>query len=320
LSPDALFMHDGQIVILANPAMARLIGVRSANEMIGRELRDFIATLSWPVVEERIRVMKSSEPVPPVDETWRRADGSEVLVEVAVAPMPWCGPKAALVVARDVTERRRLEAEREKLLKEKERLVREVHHRVINSLQLVQSLLNLQARGAGSRDVQVQLSQAAARIGTIGVLHRRLQKDGSAVEGQVKAYMEGVMEDLRASFGDAYQRPILLETADALPLVLDADLLVALGLIAAEAIGNALEFGDGPIRVRLAKNDTGLELSVEDHGPGFPDGFDPASGGRGLGMRVMTSLAQTRGGSIAIGPHEGGPHAPANRIVATLPL
>lgn len=318
LSPDALFMHDGHIVILANPAMVRLVGARSADEMIGRTLRDFITPLSWPQVEERIRTMDGSTPAPLVDEVWRRADGSDVLVEVAATPIPWCSPRAAMIVARDVTERRRVEAEREALLKEKELLLREVHRRSLNSFQLVQSLLSLQARSAGGRDAQAQLSQAAARISTIGALHRRLQADGSAGEGQVRLFMEGVLEDLRTSFGGTDGRPMLLAMREGLPQVLDADLLVALGLIAAEAVGNALTFGEGPVRVGLAERDGSLELSVKDDGPGFPEGFDPASGRHGLGMRVMTALAEARGGSIAI--HKSGPHARANRIVATLRL
>jgi len=320
LSPDALIIHDGQIVILANSAMARLIGARSVGDMIGLGLRDFIAPTSWALVEERIQAMNDLNPTSTVDETWRRIDGSEVRVEVAATPMPWIGPRAAMVIARDVTERRRLEAERETLLAEKELLIREVHHRVVNSLQLVQSLLRLQARHAVSRDVQIQLYQASARIGTIGILHHRLHKDGSAVEGEVRDYIEGVMEDLRTVLGEAYERPILLETGDVRPLVLKADFLVTLGLVAAEAISNALEHGDGPIRVRLSKSDAGLELSVEDDGPGFPRDFDPAANRRGLGMRVMTSLVETRGGRIVIGSRETDAPAPASRIVLTLPL
>lgn len=128
LSPDALIVHDGRRVLLANPAMARLVGATSAANLIGGVLLDFVAPSSRAHVVERIAHMPGFGPAPLVDETWRRADGSEVEVEVAAAPMPWVNPHAALVLARDVTERRRLEADREKLLAEKELLIREVHH------------------------------------------------------------------------------------------------------------------------------------------------------------------------------------------------
>jgi PAS domain S-box-containing protein len=319
LSPDALIVHDGQIIVLANAAMARLVGVQSVTELIGWPLLDFVAPSSRALVEARIQHMHPGKPVPLVDETWRRADGSEVEVEVAAAPMQWVGHRAAMVIARDVTERRRLEAEREMLLAEKELLIREVHHRVANSLQVVRGLLNLQARGAESTEVQIQLHAASARIGTIGILHSRLQKGSSAVEGEVEAYMEGVMADLRTSFGETYRRPIILEATGA-ALTLKADLLVALGLIAAEAVTNSIKHGDGHIRVCLTKQDASLELTIEDEGPGFPTGFDPAKDGQGLGMRMIASLAQARGGKVTIGGAQSNVSVPPSRISAILPL
>jgi PAS domain S-box-containing protein len=320
LSPDPLIMHDGRTITLANPAMACLVGAGAVDDVIGRKLLDIVAPSSQAHVEDRIRHMHDAGPAPLVDETWRRADGSEVQVEVAATPMPWVGPRAAMVIARDVTERRRLEAERETLLAEKELLMREVHHRVSNSLHLIQGLLNLQARASESGEVRMQLSEASARIGTISILHGRLQKDGSATEGEVRAYIEGVMADLRLSLGETYRRPIVLETAAAPTLFLKADLLVALGLITAEAVTNSIKHGTGDIRVRLAKHDRSLELTIEDEGPGFPRGFDPARDGQGLGMRMIASLAQARGGTIIIGGGKADGPGRSSRIAAVLPL
>ncbi|MGO4572944.1 sensor histidine kinase [Microvirga sp. 2TAF3] len=320
LSPDALILHDGERVILANRAMARLVGAGSIDDMPGWALLDFVASSSQALVEERIRHMHHVERPPLVDETWRRVDGSEVQVEVAAAPMPWVGPRAAMVIARDVTERRRLEAEREALLAEKELLMREVHHRVANSLQLVQGMLALQARGAESKAVQSQLREASARIGTIATLHGRLQNDSSAVEGEARAYLEGVVADLRVAMGETYTRQIILEKSDASPVTLKADSLVALGLIAAEAVTNSIKHGEGNIRIRLARSSSDLELTIEDEGTGFPMDFDLAKDGRGLGMQMIASLIQARGGKLAIGPCKASAAGPLSRIAATLPL
>ncbi|MBF9234952.1 sensor histidine kinase [Microvirga alba] len=312
LSPDALIVHDGQSVLLANPAMARLVGAQHHNGVVGCALADFVAPSSQALVEERIQHMHQTSPVPLADETWRRFDGSEVEVEVAAAPMPWISARAAMVIARDVTERRRLEAERETLLAEKELLMREVHHRVGNSLQLVQGMLNLQARGSGDEAVRFQLHEAAARIGTIGTLHSRLQKGSSTVECEVKAYIEGVMSDLRISLGETYKRQIVLDAGDAYGIFLKADLLVALGLIAAEGVTNSIKHGEGHIRVRVMRGGANLEMTIEDDGPGLPIGFDPLRDGQGLGMRMIASLAQSRGGKIEVGA--------GSRITAFLPL
>ncbi len=320
LCPDALIVHDGRTILLANPAMARLVAVPSAVGIVGRAILDFVAPSSQAVVAERIQHMHRADPARLINETWSRVDGTEVEVEVAVAPMPWVGPTAAMVIVRDVTERRRLEAERETLLAEKELLMREVHHRVANSLQVVRGLLNLQARGATCEEVQIQLRAASARISTIGILHSRLQKDNSAVEGEVTAYLEGVIADLRMSLGESYKRPIILDAAEEPPLTLKADLLVALGLIAAEAVTNSIKHGEGEIRICLTKNDGSLTLTIEDEGQGFPYGFDPAKDGKGLGMRMIASLTQARGGKVTVGAPHAGAFVPQSRIAAILPL
>lgn len=320
LCPDALVVHDGRTVILANHAMAGLVGVRSVQDLIGTGVLEFVAPSSQALVEERIGNLHQAGQASLVDEVWRRSDGSEVQVEVAAAPMPWVGPRAAMVIARDVTERRRLEGEREALLAEKELLMREVNHRVANSLQFVQGLLRMQARRAESGEVRTHLSQASARIGTIGTLHRRLQKDCSVVEGDVKAYMEGVIADLRIALGETHDRQIILESCDAGVLVMKADMLVSLGLIVAEAVANSMKHGAGHIRVWLCRCGGQLELSVQDEGPGFPKGFDAAKDGQGLGMRMISSLIKARRGRIVVGAGEAERDTPRSRITAIFPL
>lgn len=320
LCPDAIIVHDGETVILANRAMADLVGLSSPEEIVGSFVLDFVVVSSRALVQERMRHVHEIPSAPLVDEIWRKVDGSEVKVEVAARHVPWVAPQAAMVIARDVTERRRLEEEREKLLLEKELLMREVHHRAANSLQLVQGLLKLQARAAESEAARNHLWEASARIGTISSLHSRLQKESSAVEGDARAYMEGVIADLRIALGETSDRQIMLNACDVGALVLKADLLVALGLIAAEAVTNSIKHGAGHIRVHLARSDEGLEIAVDDDGDGFPKDFDPMRDGAGLGMRMMASLIQARGGSIAIGERTAGVRASPGRITAMLPL
>ena len=315
--PDALIVHDGETVILANRAMADLVGRSSTDEIIGCPVLDFVAPSSQALVPEHIRCGDRTPSASSADENWKRADGSEVTVEVAARHVPGVGPRAAMAIVRDVTERRRLEEEREALLSEKELLMREVHHRVANSLQLVRCLLSLQARGSSNEEVKIQLSEASARIGTISVLHARLQKDSSVVEGEVRSYIEGVMMDLRTSLGETYKRPIVLDQGEMPPLTVKADLLVALGLITTEAVTNSIKYGSGNIKVRLAKGDTHLEISIEDEGPGFPREFDATKNGQGLGMRMIASLAQSRGGKIIVGGEEADVRS---RIAARIPL
>ena len=181
----------------------------------------------------------------------------------------------------------RSEAERAKdqLLHDKDLLMQEVHHRVKNSLQLVRTLLQLQARAAGD-ETRAQLDEASRRIMTIGTVHQRLYEGGSVAETDAAAYLGALLGDMQAMLdGDARGRPLLLQSE---AITLPADQVTPLGLVVSELVTNALKHGDGAVRIGLRRAPAGLEVTVEDEGPGFGEAEAPS----GLGMRLMTALAK----------------------------
>ena len=185
----------------------------------------------------------------------------------------------------------RIEAEEIKdgLLRDKDMLMREVHHRVKNSLQLVRTMLGLQARNA-SDETREALDSAAARIMSIAAVHHRLYEGGSVEEADASTYLAGLIEDLRKMLVDvADGRTIHL---DAQSVMLSADSLTPLGLIVSELVTNAFKHGHGDVTVMLRPTETHLQVIVDDDGPGFP----PASETKGgLGMRLVTALAKGKG-------------------------
>ncbi len=180
------------------------------------------------------------------------------------------------------------EAAKDQLLRDKDLLMQEVHHRVKNSLQLVRTLLQLQGRAA-TPETRTKLDEAAQRIMTIAAVHQRLYAGPSVVAADVGTYLSGLLGDMHAIMGVA-DRPIALEVE---PMELLADHLTPLGLIVSELVTNAAKYGKGRIVVGVARAPGGLDISVSDEGPGFPD----AMPGSGLGMRLITALA--RGDSAA---------------------
>ncbi len=200
---------------------------------------------------------------------------------------------------------------RDRLLQEKDLLMKEVHHRVENSLQLVRSLLQLQARNQTSPEVRVQLEEAASRVSAIGAVHHRLHAGNSVETTDVAGYFHGLMEDVRLMLpGDDTARPIEIDTP---PIALPVTVITPLGLITMELITNSLKYGRGPVRVTIRALDKAIEVAVADDGKGFPADFDPAKG-RGLGMRLVKALCKP-GGGIEI--DRTVPHA---RVVARLAL
>jgi two-component sensor histidine kinase len=182
---------------------------------------------------------------------------------------------------------------RDRLLQEKDLLMREVHHRVENSLQLVRSILQLQARAQSSDEVRIQLEEAASRVSAIGAVHRRLHAGGSVETAEVAPYFEGLLDDVRRMLpGDGTARTIAIEA----PRVsLPVSEITPLGLITMELITNSLKYGAGPVRVSVTPADGAIFVAVVDDGPGFPAGFDPARSS-GLGMRLVRALCKPAGG------------------------
>lgn len=108
LAPLAVAVHQGGVVVYANPAAARLLGAASPSEILGREAMDFIHPDSVPIVIERMRRMaETGEAMPVVEETFVRLDGSVIHADVAVAPTTFEGGPAVQVACLDASERRR---------------------------------------------------------------------------------------------------------------------------------------------------------------------------------------------------------------------
>lgn len=205
-----------------------------------------------------------------------------------------------VTVARDITERRRHEdtlaqlvEARENQLNSSEMMMKEVHHRVRNSLQLVQTLLFLQANLAVEEEVKSQLTIAARRVSTVGSVHERLYKADGAEATDAALYLGGLIDDLRTGFND---RPIELSAKS---LILPAARLAPLGLIACELVTNALKYGKGKVSVTLGRTTDAVELVVCDEGGGFPDSFSTPQG-TGLGMRLVKTYSGFGQDAIAI--------------------
>ena len=239
------------------------------------------------------------------------AGGSEWW-DVLVAPvLDAAGHPTRLVsISRNVTTAREAEQAKDALLRDKDLLMQEVHHRVKNSLQLVRTLLHLQSRSA-SPETREQLEQAAGRILTISAVHQRLYEGDSVAETDAAAYADALLGDLRGMLMDpANERKIVL---NAETMLLTADQVTPLGLVVSELVTNAIKYGSGGITVTLRRIPTGIEVMVEDGGPGFPASFDPASR-KGLGMRLVLALAKGDP-AMAIRVDRDVPHS---RVVATL--
>jgi two-component sensor histidine kinase len=196
-------------------------------------------------------------------------------------------------------ERQRYERQLKTALDRHQILLKEITHRVKNSLQVVISMLHLQASASNDATLGAQLAEASSRVSAIGRAYERLAYDENVETIALDAYLRDVCTDaIRAN-----SHCQLEFTAD--PRIhVDADRAIPIALIVNELITNAAKhtFPEGPspggIAVRLTeRTDASILLTVSDKGPGLPADFDIAKS-KGSGMRVVIALTQQLGGTI----------------------
>jgi two-component sensor histidine kinase len=191
------------------------------------------------------------------------------------------------------------------LAAEREVLLREVNHRVGNSLQIIASLLHLQANSSAQDDVKAALTNAMGRVAAVAQVHRRLYTSHDLKNVMLNQYLDALLEDLRRSAeGNRMSRL----TLRAEPIEIDPDRAVAIGIIVNELVMNAVKYayphGAGPIDVALHVKGDDLVLSIADNGVGLNGKTDPRS--TGMGQRIVTAMASKLEASVERDPDHAG--------------
>ena len=191
------------------------------------------------------------------------------------------------------------------LAAEREVLLREVNHRVGNSLQIIASLLHLQANSTNQDDVKAALTNAMGRVAAVAQVHRRLYTSHDLKSVLLNQYLDALLEDLRRSAeGNRMSRL----TLKAEPVEIDPDRAVAIGIIVNELVMNAVKYaypeGAGPIHVDLRAQGEYLVLSIADNGVGLNVKTDPRS--TGMGQRIVSAMASKLEASVERDPAHAG--------------
>ena len=200
------------------------------------------------------------------------------------------------------------------LAAERELLLREVNHRVGNSLQIIASLLHLQASSAGDDSVKAALTKAMGRVAAVAQVHRRLYTSADLQTVMLNQYLQALLDDLRRS-AEGERLTQLTLAAD--PVEIDPDRAIAIGIVVNELVINAVKYaypgGSGPIHVELARADDMLNLAVSDQGVGL--GENPAPGSTGMGRRIVDAMAAKLGANLKLDHGAAG-----TRVSLSLPV
>jgi two-component sensor histidine kinase len=194
----------------------------------------------------------------------------------------------------------------ERLTAKQSVLLHEMNHRIGNSLQLITSMIRLQASSTQNSHAKDVLRQAAERVIAVAQVHQRLYTSEDIQHVQMRPYLIKLLEDQQLAAHDRGCR-LSVEIED---LKLATDRAISVGIIVAELVTNALKYAypneGGPIRVKLASvNSAKLMLTVEDEGIGHPGPIQPAKG-TGVGSRIVDAMARSLGGDLEQSGDQGG--------------
>jgi len=191
-------------------------------------------------------------------------------------------------------ERRRIQHRLELTLREKDLLLRELGHRAKNNLQVIASLLSMQARRSGDQSFRALVDSARERIDSIALAHDQLQRSPNLDSIDFSAYLKSLAQAVHHSHGGAARTiELVIDVGEhRLPL----DRAITAGLIVNELLTNALKHAfpedrRGRIRLSLEQRELELELVVEDDGVGTGKPSDETRSALGLSL-VSTLAAQ----------------------------
>ncbi len=208
----------------------------------------------------------------------------------------------------EVAERRDAEARLKQALSDREMLLREIHHRVKNNLQVVHSLLTLQAADARDPQLAAALEDSRQRIHTMAIVHQLLYGSQEFSGVDIRLFMERIAESVSALYWPDKGNVAVAVHVEAGNLELDQ--AVPVGLILNELLTNAFKYafpGDGPGRVEVEFGPAGpgrLRLCVGDDGVGLPADLDPERAGS-LGFRLVHALCRQLDGRLSLASPPG---------------
>ncbi|MEM5329272.1 AAA family ATPase [Paraburkholderia sp. JHI2823] len=199
---------------------------------------------------------------------------------------------------------------KEALLEEKEALLHEVHHRVKNNLQLISSLLNLQASRVPDPAVAELFKESRNRVRSMALVHENLYRAGNFARIMMAPHVRNLCGHLAQAYDVRRLGVDMRVTVD--DLQLDMNRAVSCGLIINELVSNAFKhaFADGrggQLLIELRqRGDARCRLSIADDGPGLGRQFRLASADT-LGLQLVHDLARQLNGSVDTGStHAGG--------------
>jgi two-component sensor histidine kinase/PAS domain-containing protein len=211
------------------------------------------------------------------------------------------------MVAHDITQKKKQEVRISESLKEKELLLKEIHHRVKNNLQIISSIINLQAASIQDEQILEILRESKNRIYTMATIHENLYQSEQFSSIQFDYYLKKLVGNTLTS----YKLPSLDITVhyhlDKVKLSLDQ--AIPCGLIVNELLTNVVKYAfiasdKGELTIELRELNGKIELIFADNGVGLPDYLNVEQTTT-LGLQLVTTLINQLDGEFKLSTQKG---------------
>ncbi|MBD2729844.1 hypothetical protein H6G96_26880 [Nostoc sp. FACHB-892] len=205
-------------------------------------------------------------------------------------------------------ERKQAEEQIKASLQEKEVLLKEIHHRVKNNLQIISSLLNLQAEYLKDNQALEVFKDSQNRIESMALIHEKLYQSQDLARINFADYIQDLVTNLFYSYNVNSSAITLKMNVEEVFLAIDA--AIPCGLIINELISNSLKYAfpekqPGEIYIDFSSIEANLfTLTIGDNGVGFTQDFD-FQGTESLGLRLVKGLTHQLRGNIDFSINNG---------------
>jgi PAS domain S-box-containing protein len=298
-----------EVITSWNAGAERLYGY-TAEEVIGQSMALLVPPERSDELPDILARLRKGERMQHVETVRMRKNGQRLDVSLCISPIKDANGRliGAATIARDITERKQVEAYLKASLREKEVLLKEIHHRVKNNLQVVSSLLGLQAHVIQDPRLRAPFEESQARIHTMALIHEQLYESGNLAQIDFAEYLRNLATSVVRSSRVGQGRLSLELSVEEVYFPIET--AIPCGLLLHELLSNCVKHAfpgsrSGTIGVTLCRHPQGsYVLTVRDDGAGLPPGLDVCTTAS-LGLRLVHLLARQLHATLTFKSREG---------------
>jgi two-component sensor histidine kinase/ABC-type amino acid transport substrate-binding protein len=302
--PDLFFIinKEGTYVDYSSSDESRIKQLQGG--LIGKNVSDVFSDSEAVLLMKAIKDVLKCGGVRQVEYTLDVPAGN-VQFECRIVPLD---ENNALCFSRDISERLAHEKEVMRSLHEKEVLLKEIHHRVKNNLQVISSLVSLQADMFVDEQDRVLMRETQQRIQSMAQLHELLYQSDDFLFIDISEYLNGIVDELAMTWHSISSQIAIVRNIQSIPMSLE--IALPLGLIVNELVSNTLKHAFlgsvlGTLEIDFVSYGDDFVLSVRDDGCGLPAGFN-IENAKSLGFVLVRSFVQQLDGTISVRDSGGG--------------